>query len=54
MNNTSFNITVPHLFSLKSALIAESKTYIFRFNVHKMFQINQSDILISDNIIVHS
>jgi len=50
MNNTSFNITVPRLFSHKSAFSAESNSYIItlRFKVHEAFQINQSDFLISN------
>ena len=50
MKNTSFTITVPHIFSPISALIAESKSYIItlRFNVHETFQINKSDFLISN------
>ena len=48
MRNTRFNITVPHQFSPISALIAESNSYIVRFNVHETFQINQSDFLISN------
>jgi hypothetical protein len=57
MRNTSFNITtVPQLSSPISAFSAESQPYIITlgFNVHETFQINQSDFLISDNIIVHS
>jgi hypothetical protein len=48
MRNTSFTITVPHIFSPKSAQSVESKSYIVRFNVHETFQINQSDFLISN------
>ena len=48
MNNTSYNITVPYLFSPISAFGAESNSYIVRFNIHEMFQINQSDFLISN------
>ena len=48
MRNTSFNITVPHIFSPISAFSAESNSYNVRFNVHETFQINQSDFLISN------
>ena len=48
MKNTSFAITVPHLFSPISAQSVENKSYIVRFNVHETFQINQSDFLISN------
>jgi hypothetical protein len=48
MNNTSFNITVPRLFSHKSAFSAESNSYIVRFSVHEIVQINQPDFLISN------
>ena len=54
MYNTSITITATYLLSRKSAFSAESNSYIVRFNVHETFQINQSDFLISDNIIVHS
>ncbi len=42
MRKTTFTTTVPHLFSPKSALSAESKTYIIalRFNVYGTLQIN--------------
>ena len=48
MRNTSFDITVPHQFSPISALIAESNSYIVRFNVHEASQKNQSNFLISN------
>ncbi len=50
MRNTSFTVSIPHLFSPKSAHCAESQTYIIilRFNVHETYQINQSDFLISN------
>ena len=43
MKNTGFNITVPHLYLPKSALNAESKSYIItlRFNIYGTLQINQ-------------
>ena len=52
MRNTSFTITVPHLFSPKSAFSAEIKSYIIalRFIVHETLQINSSNFLISNNI----
>ncbi len=40
MKNTSFNITVPHFFSPKSAFSAESSSYIVRFNVHNYISQN--------------
>ena len=54
MKNTSFTITVPHLFSHISAFSAESNSYIiiFRFNINQTLQINQSSFLISDNIVI--
>jgi hypothetical protein len=50
MNNTSFNITVPYLFSPISAQRAERHPYIItqRFTVQETHQINQSDFLISN------
>ena len=55
MKNTSFTITVPHLFSHISAFSAENNLYIiiiFRFNIDQTLQINQSSFLISDNIVI--
>jgi hypothetical protein len=52
MKNASFNITVPHLFSPKSAFSAESNSYIVRFNVHETFQINHSNFLISNRTFI--
>ncbi|KHE91420.1 hypothetical protein S225a_07470 [Candidatus Brocadiaceae bacterium S225] len=52
MRNTSLVITVPHLFSPKSALSTESKPYIVRFNVLETFQINQSYFLNFNNILI--
>ena len=46
MKNTSFTITVPHLFLPKSAFSAESNSYIVRFNFHETPQINQTNFLI--------
>ncbi len=48
MKNTSFNITVPHIFASVSAFSVESKSYIIalRFNVQETFQLNQSNFLI--------
>ena len=55
MMNTNFNITVPHIFSPKSALSAESKSYnSLRFKIQETFQLNQSNFLVSDDIVVHS
>jgi hypothetical protein len=48
MRNTSFTITVPHLFTPISVQSAESNSYIVSFNVHETFQINQTDFLISN------
>jgi len=50
MRNTSFAITVPHLFSPITAQSAESQPYIItlRFNVQETFQIKQSNFLISN------
>jgi len=47
MRNTSFNITVPHILSPKSALNVESNSYIIglRFNIHGALQINQHNYL---------
>ena len=52
MRNTNNTVSKPHLFSPISALIAESNSYIVRFNVHETFQINQSNSLISNNAFV--
>ena len=54
MRETTFTIAVPHLFSPKCALSAESKSYIItlRFKVHETLQINQSDFLIFNNTFV--
>ncbi len=52
MRNTSFTITVPHLFSPKSEIHAESNSYIVRFNVHETYQINQPDFLISNKTFI--
>ncbi len=52
MHNTSFHITVPHLFLPISAQSVESNSYIMRFNIHGTYQINQSDFLISKNTVV--
>ena len=51
MRNTSFNITVPHLFSPISAFCAEIKSYTItlRFNVYETLQTSQSDFLTSNN-----
>ncbi len=49
MRNNSLVITVPHLFSPISAFSAESSLYIIRFDVHETIQINQTNILISNN-----
>ena len=51
MGKTSFNITVPHLFSPISAMSAESKPYIslLRFKVYGTIQINQTYLLISNS-----
>jgi hypothetical protein len=46
MRNNRFTITVPYLFSPKSAISAESKSYFVRFNVHETYQINHSNSLI--------
>ncbi len=48
MRNTSFDITVPHLFSPISALSKESNSHIttIRFKFHGTLQINQSNFLI--------
>jgi len=48
MRNTSFTITVPHLFSPISAFSTESKSYIIalRFNFRETPQINQTNFLI--------
>ncbi len=50
MRNTSFTITVPHLFTPISVQSAESNSHIItlRFNVQETIQINQSDFLISN------
>jgi hypothetical protein len=50
MNNTSIAITVPHLFSPISAFSAESISYniALRFRFYETFQINQSNLLISN------
>ena len=42
MRNTSNTVSIPHLFSPKSAHCAESKSYIItlRFNVQETLQIN--------------
>ena len=47
MRNTSLVITVPNLFTPKSALSAESNSYIIklRFKFHKTLQINSSNLL---------
>ena len=49
MRKTTFTITATHLFSPISAQSAESKSYIvtLRFNVHETFQINLTNLLIS-------
>ncbi len=55
MRNTSFTITVPHLFSPISALSAEIKPYIIQivFQYLRNALINQSDLfLIFNNIFV--
>ena len=51
MRNTSFNITVPHIFSPISAFCAEIKSYIItlRFDVYETFQINQTDFSTPNN-----
>ncbi len=53
MRNTSFAITVQHLFSPKSAQSAERKSSISlsRFNVHKY--IPQNIISLYQRIVVH-
>ncbi len=53
MENTGFNITVPHLFSPISALSAESNSYIvaLSFNVHETFH-NKSKFLIFNKTVV--
>jgi len=53
MINTSFTVSIPHLFSPISAQNAESNSYIVRFNIHGTYQINQSNFLISENTVVH-
>ncbi len=40
MRNTSFTVSIPHLFSPISAPSAESNSYIVRFNVHGTLQKN--------------
>ncbi len=52
MRNTSFTITVPHLFSPISTFSAENNSYIVRFNVHETFQINQSIFLVFNNVFI--
>ncbi len=54
MRNTSITVSIPHLFSPRSAFSAESKSYIVCFNVHETFQINQSDFLISNSTLHES
>ena len=51
MRNTSFTVTVPHLFSHISALSAESRPQFttYRFKFHRTFQTNSSNFLISNN-----
>ncbi len=54
MRNTSFAITVPHLFSPISAYSAGSRSYIItlRFKVHETFKINQFNSQIFNNVFV--
>jgi hypothetical protein len=52
MRNTSSTVSIPHLFSPKSAFSAESNSYIVRFNVHETYQINQPDFLISNKTFI--
>ena len=54
MRNTSFTITVPHIYSPIAAYSAESKSYIItsRFIVHGTFQINQFNSQVFDNAFI--
>ncbi len=56
MKETTFTITVPHLFSPISAFSAESKSNIIalRFNVYETFQINQTYFQISNSTSIQS
>jgi hypothetical protein len=51
MKNTSFTITVPHLFSPIFALSKESNSHIttLRFKFHGTLQMNSPNFLISNN-----
>jgi len=54
MRNTSFTVSIPHLFSPISAQSAESQPYIItlRFTVQETIQINQSNFIISINTFI--
>ncbi len=49
MRNTSFTITVPHIFSPISAFSADGKSNIIalRFKIHGTLQIKQSNFVFS-------
>ncbi len=52
MRKVTFTTTVQHLFSPISALSAEGKSYIIRFNACEILQINQHNILKS-KVLLH-
>ena len=54
MRNTMFAITIPYVFSLSFALGVAVNPYIIipSFKVHETLQINQSNLLFSNNTFV--